>query len=105
MVHTFVGIRTRTPANPNEAAPEATMPQAAWEALLRDTVQGLRPPYTPETLRQWLQTTQPQAWGIGTPQSPTPPQHHHTGKRKDTGKGTARDGKGHPSKGARKGPK
>ena len=30
MVHTFEEVRTRTPANPNEAAPEAIMPQAAW---------------------------------------------------------------------------
>ena len=49
MVHTFEEVRTRTPANPNEAAPEASMPQAAWEALLRDAVQGLRPPYTPKS--------------------------------------------------------
>ena len=46
MVHTFEEMRTRTPADPNEAALEATMQQAAWEALLRDAVQGLRPPYT-----------------------------------------------------------
>ena len=47
MVHTFEEICTCTPASPNEAAPEAAMPQAAWEALLRDAVQGLRPPPTP----------------------------------------------------------
>ena len=29
MVHTFEEVRTRIPANPNEAAPEAAMPQAA----------------------------------------------------------------------------
>ena len=57
MVHTFEEVRTRTPADPNEAAPEAIMPQAAWEALLRDAVQGLRAPYTPQALRQWLQAT------------------------------------------------
>ena len=44
MVHTFEEIRTRTPANPNEAAPEAIIPQAAWEALLQDASQGLCPP-------------------------------------------------------------
>ena len=97
MVHTFEEIRTRTPANPNEAAPEAAMPQAAWEALLRDAVQGLRPPYTPETLRRWLQTTHPHAWAIGAPQASPPPHHHHTGKGK--GKGKAR------GKGARRGPR
>ena len=51
MVHTLEEVRTRTPADPNEAAPEAIMPQAAWEALLRDAVQGLRPTYTPQALR------------------------------------------------------
>ena len=29
MVHTFEDIRTRIPTDPNEAAPEAIMPQAA----------------------------------------------------------------------------
>ena len=47
MVHTFQEVRTRTPADPNKAAPEAIMPQAAWEALLRDAVPGPRPPYSP----------------------------------------------------------
>ena len=36
---------------------------------------------------------------------PPPPHHHHTGKGKGTGKGRASDGKGHPGKGARRGPK
>ena len=102
MVHAFEEVRTRTPADPNEAALEAIMPQAAWEALLRDAVQGLCPPYTPQALRQWLQATHPQALAIG---APLPPQHHHTGKGKGTGKGRARDGKGHSGKGARRGPK
>ena len=102
MVHTFEEVRTRTTSDPNEAAPEPIMPQAAWEALLRDAVQGLRPPYTPKTLRQWLQATHPQARAIG---SPPPPHQHHTGKGKGTGKGRARDGKGHSGKGARRGPK
>ena len=103
MVHTFEEICTRTPGNPNQAAPEAAMPQAAWEALLRDEVKGLRPPYTPRTLHQWLQTTQPRALAIGAQQAPPPPHHYHTGKGKGTGKGRARDGKGHPGKGARRG--
>ena len=67
MVHTFEEVRTCTPADPNEAAPEAIMPQAAWEALLRDAVQGLRSPYTPQALRQWLQATHPKAWAISAP--------------------------------------
>ena len=101
-MHTFEEVRTRTPANPNKTAPEAIMPQAAWEALLRDAVQGLRPPYTPQTLRQWLQATQPQAWAIG---APPPPYHHHYGKGKGTGKARARNGKGHSGNGARRGHK
>ena len=72
MVHTFEEVRTRTPADPNEAAREAIMPQAAWEAYLRDAVQGLCPPYTPQALRQWLQATHPQAWAVGAPSPPHP---------------------------------
>ena len=105
MVHTFEEMRTRTPADPNEAAPEAIMPQAAWEALLRDAVQGLRPPYTPQALRQWLQATQPQAWAVGAPFPTRPSRHHHTRKGKDQGKGRARDTKGHSGKRAQRGPK
>ena len=81
------------------------MPQAAWEALLRDAVQGLRPPYTPQALRWWFQTTTPRAWAIGAPQAPPRPHHRHTGKGKGTGKERARGGKGHPGKRARKAPK
>ena len=103
MVQTFEEVRTRTPADPNEAAPEAIMPQAAWEALLGDAIQGLRPPYTPQAHRQWLQATHCQAWAIGAP-CPRP-HHYHTGKGKGTGKGRGMDRKGHSGKGARKGPK
>ena len=102
MVHTFEEMRTRTPTDPNEAAPEAIMPQAAWEALLRDAVQGLRPPYTPQALRQWLHATHPQARAIGAPSAPC---HHRTGKGKDKGKGRVRDSKGHSGRRARRGPK
>ena len=102
MVHTFEEMRSRSPADPREAAAEAIMPQAAWEALLRDAVQGLRPPYTPQALRQWLQATHPQAWAIV---APSPPCHHHTMKGKDKGKGRARDSKGHSGKTARRGSK
>ena len=102
MVHTFEEVRTCSPAKPKEAALEAIMPQAAWKALLRDAVHGLRPPYTPQALRQWLQATHPQTWAIG---APLPPHHHHIGKRKSTGKGRARNRKGHSGKGPRRGPK
>ena len=102
MVHTFEEMRTRTFADPNDAALEAIMPQAAWEALLRHAVQGLRPPYTPQALRQWLQATHPEAWAIG---AHSPPRHRHTRKGKDKGKGGARDTKGHSGKRARRGPK
>ena len=105
MVHTFEKIRACTPANSNEAAPDATMPQATWEAVLRDAVQGLRRPDTPQTLRRWLQATHPKAWAIGAPQAPDPTHHRHTGKGKVTGKEKATDRKRHSGKGARKGPK
>ena len=102
MVHTFEEVRTRSPADPNEAAPEAIMPQAAWEALLRNAVQGLRPPYTLQALRQRFQATHRQAWAIG---APSPPRHHHTRKGKGKGKGRARDSNGDSGKRARRGPK
>ena len=87
-MHTFEEVRTHTPADLKEAAPEAIMPQAAWEALLRDAVQGLRPPYTPRTLRQWLQATHPQAWDSGAP----PP--HPTTTTPGRERGQARGGQG-----------
>ena len=102
MGHTLEEMCTRTPADLNEAAPEAIMPQAAWEALLCDAVQGLRPPCTPQALRQCLQATHPQAWAIGVP---SPPRHQQTRRGKDKGKGRARDSKGHSGKRARRGPK
>ena len=105
MVHTLGEVRDRTPADPNKAAPEAIMPQAAWEALLRDAVQGLLPPWTPQALRQWLQATQPQAWAVGAPSPPRPSRHHHTRKGEDKGKGRAKDSKGHSCKRALRGPK
>ena len=92
MVHTFEEVRTRTPADPNEAAPEAIMPQAAWEALLRDTVQGLRRPCTPRTLRQWLQATHPQGLGHRRPPPPTPPPPHREGKGHGRGEGKGQRG-------------
>ena len=60
-LHPFKEILSRTPAYPDDPAPEAAMPQKAWEALLRDALQGFCDPYTPETLRRWFQTTHPQA--------------------------------------------
>ena len=102
MLHTFEEVHDRTPADPNEVAPEAIMPQATWEALLRDAVQGLCPPYTPRTLRQWLQATHPQAWASS---APPPSHHHHTGKGKGTGKERARGREGHSGRGARKRPR
>ena len=107
MVHTFEELRTRTPANPNEAASEAVMPQAAWEALLRDAVQDLRPPYTPKNpLPGAPDHPSPGVHRPSAPHRPPPPPHHHyTGERKGTGKESARDGEGQPGKGASKGPK
>ena len=108
MVHTFEEIRTRTPADPNEAAPEAIMPQAAWEAPLRDAVQGLRSPYGPRTLCQWLQATHPRAWAIGAP--PPHPTTTTPGREKAQargGQGAKRDtpARGHRSaQGARQAP-
>ena len=86
MVHTFEEVCNCTPANPYGATPEAIMPQAAWEALLRDAVQGLCPRSTPQALRQWLQATHPQDWAIEAP-SPTPQPPHREGKGHGQGEG------------------
>ena len=102
MVHMFEEVCTRTPANPYEATPEAIMPQAAWEALLRDAVQGLRPPYTPPALRLWLQPTHPQAWAVARPPPPTPPPPHREGK--GHGQGEGKEQKGTLRQGGTEGP-
>ena len=103
MMHTFEEICTRTPANPNEAAPEAATPQAASEALLWDAVQAPRPPYTPETLRRWLQTTYPQAWATGAPQPPPPHATTTTPGRERAKGGPAARGRGE-AQGSRQAP-
>ena len=81
------------------------MPQAASEALLRDAVQGLRPPTPPQALRQWLKATHAQAWAAGAASPPRPSRHHHTRKGEDKGKGRARDTKEHSGKRTPRGPK
>ena len=91
MVHTFEEIRTRTPANPNVAAPEAIMPQAAWEALLRDAVHGRRPPYTPRNLRQWPQATHPRPGPSAPPPHLTTTTPGRERARPRRGQGTERD--------------
>ena len=102
MVHTFEEVCTRPPADPNEAAPEAIMPQAAWEALLCDAVQGLPPPHTPQALRQWIQATHPRAWAIGAPPNPTTTTPGRERARARGGQGAARDtqARGHGGAGA-----
>ena len=91
MVHTFEEVRTHTPAEPNEAAPEAIMPQAAWQALLHDAVQSRRPPYTPKILRQWLQATHPQGLGHRRP-PPNRPPSHRGGEGHGQGEGKGQQG-------------
>ena len=105
MVHTFKEIRARTPHNPNEAAPDATTPQVAWEALLRDAVQALCPPNNPQTVRQWLQATHPQAWGIGAPRPPPHPTRAQHREGKGQGQGEGKGQKRTLGQGGKKGPK
>ena len=86
-LHNFEDLLAHIPYDPDDTAPQAAMLHSAWEPLLRDTVQGLHPPYTPETLRQWLQTNRPQVWAIRVPQAP--PASHHQGTGNGEGKGKA----------------
>ena len=80
MVHTFEEVRTRTPANPNEAAPEAIMPQEHGRPSSAVRSRASAPPTAPKALRQWLRATHPQAWAAGAPSPPRPSRHHHTRK-------------------------
>ena len=95
MVHTFEEIRTHTPANPNEAALEASMPQAAWEALYRDAVQGLRllnpcnplpvaPDPPPPGMGHWRPSRPPAHPTTTTPDRERARARERQGKGKDT---------------------
>ena len=89
MVHTFAEIRTRTPANHNEAAPEATMPQSALEALLQDAVQGFRPPSHPRNPPPVAPDHPTPGLGHRRPTGPTPgpTPRHREGKGDGQGEG------------------
>ena len=91
MVHTFEEMRTRTPADLNEAAPNAIMPQAAWEALLRDAVQGLRPPLHPSSPPQMAPGHPPPGLGHRRP-LPTPPPPDQEGEGQGQGEGKGHQG-------------
>ena len=105
MVHTFEEIRARTPCKLQRGCSGRHHAAGGMEGPPPRRGPGLGPPYTPQTLRRWLEATDPRAWAIGAPQAPPPPHHRHTGKGKGTGKARARDRKGHSGKGATKGPK
>ena len=105
MVHTLEEIRTRTPVNPSEAALEATMPQAAWEALLRDAFQDLRPPLHPPNPPPVAHDHPPPGVGhrrpTGPPPTPPPPDREGKGHGQGEGKGQ----KGTLWQGGKEGPK
>ena len=62
------------------------MPQAAWEALLRDAVQGLRPHYTPQSPPPMAPGHPPP--GLGHPRPlPTLPLPHQEGEGQGQGEG------------------
>ena len=105
MVHTFEDIGTRTPANPNKAAPEVAMPQAAWKALLRDAVQGLRPPQHYQNPLSVAADHPPPGMGHLSPTGPPPHHHHHAEKGKGKGKGRASERERTPWQGGDKRPK
>ena len=86
MIHTFDQIRTRTPADP-KTAPEAVMPQAAREALLRDAVQDLHPPLHPRNPPQVAPDHPAPGMGHRRPTglATTPPPAHREGKGQGEG--------------------
>ena len=103
-MHTFEEIRICSPVDPNVAAPEAAIPQAAWEALLRNMVQGLCPPYTPR-IRRLAPDHPPPGMGHPRPTGPphTPPPPHQQWKRHRQGEGKGREGT--PRQGGKEAPK
>ena len=105
MVHTFEEIRTAPPPTPTRLPQRPPCRRRHEEPSSGTRSRASAPPYTRKTLRRWLQTTHPRAWAIGAPQPPPPPQDHHIGEGKGTGKRRARDGKGRPGEGARRGPR
>ena len=68
------------------------MPQAAWEALLRDAVQGLRPPYTPKPSASGCRPPTPRPGPPAPPPHPAPPATTTPGR----GRTRAREGQGAP---------
>ena len=91
-MHTFEEVRTSTPADPYEGAPEAIMPQAAWEALLWDAVQGLRPPLHPPNPPLMAPGHPPPGLGQRRPPPPTPPAPQREGKGHGQGEGKGQRG-------------
>ena len=71
MVHTFEEVRTRTPADPNEAAPEAIMPQAAWEALAGTRSRASAPPTPHEPSANGSRPPDPRPGPAAPPPHPT----------------------------------
>ena len=106
MVHTSEEVRTRTPADLNEATLEAIKPQAAWEALLRDAVQGLRPPYTHRPSADGSRPPVPRPGPSAPPPHPatTTPGRGRVGAGEGQGIATGTQARGHrgaPSEGRR----
>ena len=69
------------------------MPQAAWEALLRDAVQGLRLPYTPKPSASGSRPPTPRPGPPAPPPHPAPPATpHQEGGGQGQGKGKGHQG-------------
>ena len=90
MVHTFEEMRTRTPTDPNEAALEAIMPQAAWEALFCDAVQAPRPPTPPKPSANGFRPPTPRPGPSAPPPHPATTTPGRGRTRARGGQGTAR---------------
>ena len=82
MTHTFGEILSRTPADPNEAPPDAAMPPRALRTLLRDAAEGLRPLPNPRNPPPMAPNSPSPGMGHQRPTdlATSPPPGHRKGK-------------------------
>ena len=90
MVHIFEEVRTRTPVVPNEAAPEAIMPQAAWGPSSATQSKASAPPTPPKPSANGSRPPTPRPGPSAPP--PTLPPPHREGEGHGQGEGKGQQG-------------
>ena len=79
--------RNTSPAPPTTQTTPPQRPPCPRANEKRTSGRGSAPPpYTPTTLRRWMQTTHPEPWAIGHPPASPSPNRQGTGRRQSKGK-------------------